>query len=427
MTTKIMICIFLFMFMIIGLALNKYPMGVTSCITIVLLVITGCLDNKTALASFGNSNFLIIVGMFVVGAAFASTSFMLKFQKFIGRITKGNFKLAYLGVLLIGVVLTSVLTSPLVAYSITFPIMNSVCDEFNISRSKVQFPLAVVCISCCAILPFGFAISEAAVFNGLMETYGFSQQFTPMDFTKGRLPMIFVILLWAYFLAMKYTPEKPIVAIEETTGKQMKANLKPWQDVVGCVIFVVTILALIFNAQLKVTAWIIVIASCMLSIICGVITEKDAIKAMPIDIGLMFIGANSMAGALISTGSAKMIGNMISQALGDNPNTLILCIVFFLVPFILTQFMQNQGVMNIFAPICLLTCKAIGADPTGLLVLICAGSLTAFMTPSATGTIPITMAAGGYDLKSLTKMSWVLSLILTIFYISYVYLTFKII
>jgi di/tricarboxylate transporter len=65
-----------------------------------------------------------------------------------------------------------------------------------------------------------------------------------------------------------------------------------------------------------------------------------------------------------------------------------------------------------------------GADPTGLLILITAGSLTAFMSPSATPAIPITMGAGGYDVKSLFTMGWSISLILIPAYIIYVNLVF---
>ena len=93
--------------------------------------------------------------------------------------------------------------------------------------------------------------------------------------------------------------------------------------------------------------------------------------------------------------------------------------IFFIVPFLLTQLMQNAAVMNIFAPICLLTCKAIGANPIGLLVLVTAGALSAFMTPMATGVIPTAMGVGGYDIKSLIKQSWILSILLCITYIIY--------
>lgn len=99
---------------------------------------------------------------------------------------------------------------------------------------------------------------------------------------------------------------------------------------------------------------------------------------------------------------------------------IILHAVFFVVPFLITQFMQNQSVMNVFAPIALSTCSALNADPRGCLVLISAGALTAYMTPSATAAVAMCMSAGGYDIKTLFKMSWLLAIILCICYVAFV-------
>ena len=112
-------------------------------------MITGCTEAKTILNGIGSANTVIIACMIVLASGLGLTSFPHKMTAGIRRLTKGNFKLAYLGVLLIGVVMTSMLTSPMAAYAITFPIMDSVCDEFGVSRSKAQFPLMVICLGCC--------------------------------------------------------------------------------------------------------------------------------------------------------------------------------------------------------------------------------------------------------------------------------------
>ena len=417
-------CIGIFVLMMLSFAWNKFPLGVTAGSALVLLVLTKCLDAASALSNFGSANAIIIAGMFVIGAGLKKLSIIGKVTKFIRKVTGGSFKWSYRGVIVLGILLTSFLTSPGVAYAIVFPILDSICDEFGVSRSKYQFPLAVACIACCAILPFGFAISEAAVFNGLMETYGFTQGFTPMDFTRGRLPIILVIIIWTFFLADKFTPEKPVIPIIDSgkSSGETKA-LTPLQDTLGALIFALTILGLVFNSQLGLPSWLFVVMGGLLYVICGVMTGKEAVGAIAFDLGLMFVGANAMAQALVKTGAADFIGTKVAAMLGTNPSNLMLCIIFFLVPFILTQFMQNQGVMNIFAPICLMICAAIGADPRGCLVLICAGSLTAFMTPSATAAIPMVMGAGGYDVKTLVKMSWLLSIILAIAYIAFISIT----
>lgn len=421
MTVTIMLCVATFVFMMVMLAINKYPMGVTALTSVALLILFKCIEPADALSSFGNANAIIIVGMFVVGAGLRKTSIITRLTHFIRRLTGGNFQLAYKGIILLAAILTSILTSPAVSFAIVFPIMDSICDEFGVSRSKVHFPLCITCLACCAILPFGFAISQAAVFNGLMETYGFTEGFTAVDFTIGRLPVLLIVILWAFFMAQKFTPEEPIVPIVGYEQKRTEeTSLTKSQDILGSIIFAATIIGLIFSSQLGIATWVIVLIGCLLFILFGILTGPEAIKQMPLDIGFLFVGANTMASALVKTGSADLIGEYIAKVLGDDPNIWLLSVIFFLVPFILTQFMQNQSVMNIFAPICLLTCSAIGADPRGLLVLVCAGSLTAFMTPSASPGIPMMMSAGGYDTKSLTKMGWLIAVILTVFYIVYV-------
>ena len=81
--------------------------------------------------------------------------------------------------------------------------------------------------------------------------------------------------------------------------------------------------------------------------------------------------------------------------------------------------MQNQAVINIFAPIVIMTCKAMGANPIGLLVIITAAGLTAYMTPMATSAVPLMMGTGGYDIKSLVKQSWLVSILFAAVYIVY--------
>lgn len=81
--------------------------------------------------------------------------------------------------------------------------------------------------------------------------------------------------------------------------------------------------------------------------------------------------------------------------------------------------MQNQAIINIFTPIVIMTCQAIGGKPTGLIVLITAAGLTAYMTPMATSAVPIMMGAGGYDIKSLVKQSALPSVLFAAIYIGF--------
>lgn len=421
MSAQLITCIILFVVMLLSFLLVKLPLGTIAGTIAVLLVVTGCTEPETLLGSIGNSNTVILACMIVLAAGLGKTSFPEKMTAGIRKVTGGNYKLAYLGILLLSFLLTSMLTSPMAVYAIVFPIMDSVCDEFGVSRSKAQFPLMVVCLACCAILPLGASISQAAVYDGYMQTYGFTQGFTAMDFLKGRWPMIFVVFLWAYFVAPKVTLDAPVVPIATLEAKkQERKPLGKFADIAGVVIFAAVILGFIFNKYVGLPTWLLALAGVLLMIITGTLSKGDAIKAIPVDICLLFVGANTMATALVQTGTADFIGSIISSTIGGTTNTVVLYAVFFIVPFLITQFMQNQSVMNVFAPIALITCSAIGADPRGCLVLITAGSLTAYMTPSATAIVPMCMEAGGYNVKSLFKMGWLLAVLLSVCYVAYV-------
>ena len=77
----------------------------------------------------------------------------------------------------------------------------------------------------------------------------------------------------------------------------------------------------------------------------------------------------------------------------------------------MTQFMQNRATMMIFHPIAIATCASIGGNPIGLMSLIHARCLSAFMTPMATAAIPYMMDYGGYNQSIIFKMSWLPAII----------------
>ena len=77
----------------------------------------------------------------------------------------------------------------------------------------------------------------------------------------------------------------------------------------------------------------------------------------------------------------------------------------------MTQFMSNRGTMLIFHPIAIATCAYIGGNPVGLMILIQAACLSAFMTPMATSAVPYIMECGGYDQTSMIKQGLLYSVI----------------
>lgn len=420
--SQITICILIFAFTIISFALNKIPMAVTSLLGMLLLVFTGCLDAKTALSCVGNANVLVIVGMFVIAAGLNRTQFIDKMSAAIVRISRGSFRRAYLGYLVLAFVLTNFLNSPLTVFAIVFPLCFSTCQEFNISPSKTMYPLAVVAIACCCATPLSSAITNAVKFNGFLESFNYTgYTITPMDFMAARLPGAILTVIWALTLGYKNAPNAPVVPIEvKTKAKGEKKPLSKFSEFMGCAIFFCTVALLITAEWHGIPTWQITTAGAVLTVVCGVLSEKEAIAAMPMNIALMYVGALALANSMSATGAGEAVGQVLATALGGTTNSYVLGGAFFLISFLLTQVMLNASVANIFVPVCILCCQALGANPIGPIILVYSGALSALLSPLATPAIPMCMGAGGYDVRSILKQGWLFSVGLCLFSIFYI-------
>ncbi len=422
MNTQMIICMVIFALTLVSYMLNKIPMWLTAMISMAALYFTGCIDDAGALAGFANNNTILMGTMFIVASGFRRTSMVDAMCNGIMKLTRGSFITAYAGYILLALLVTNFIASPMVVYAIVSPLLAALCDKTGHSRSQYMFPMMVVCVACCGILPLSTAIQQAGQFTGFMETYGFEgQSIRAIDFLIGSWPVLIVVPLWALFVGPKLTPKTPVVPIEtlEKKGGKEAEKLSPVVDKIGIVVFFATIICLVLSTQLGLKTWAVALVGSLLMCLFGVVDSKSALRDIPWDMLMLFVGALALGTALTNTGAGDLIGNALASAVGGTHNSYILGALFFIIPFILTQFMLNRSVSAVFVPICLLTCASLGANPTGLVLLVNAGSLTAFLTPMATPAVPMCMADGGYDLKSLFKSGALITLILPIIYIFY--------
>lgn len=188
----------------------------------------------------------------------------------------------------------------------------------------------------------------------------------------------------------------------------------------GVIIFFGTILLLITKQFHGIDNWKITLAVALLTVFCGVLTEKEAIQAIPVSTSCIYVGCLAMATALTNTGAGDIVGQAASTLLAGTRNGYLIGAVFFIVSFLFTQIMLNKAVYGIFIPIAIMTCQAVGANPIGPILLSFSGAMSSILTPMATPAVPMAMAAGGYDQKSLIKQGWLISVILSVGYIFYV-------
>ena len=416
------LCLGLFVFLIGGYVFAKKlhtTNGVVALCAIILTAWSGLVPAGDVLKNFANQNVLLITGMFIVAAGFNRTQAVNKLSGMVYKIAGGNFTVMLAGYLLVTFLLSNLIPSPVAVFTIMAPMLSATCEEAGVSPSKAIFSMGLVAVGTCNVLPIGTGATTFATQNGYLESYGYTDyQMQLLDPFKGRILSAIVILAYAIFFAPKMAPAEPSIPItgHENSGKGAKKQepLPPLQEFLGYFLFALTTLGLIFSSKLGLANWQIAMTGATLEVVTRVLTPKEATNAVPFMIVLMLIAALSVGGAMVACGLGDLIGEGLAAALGGTKSGYVIGAAFFVIPFLLTQVIQNQSVMNIFVPIVILTCKALGANPVGPLVLLQAACLTAFLTPSATATVPLMMGFGGYDQKDLLKMGWLPSLIICI-------------
>jgi di/tricarboxylate transporter len=418
------ICIIIFILTLISFVFSgeKISIAVLALSSMMAMVLTGCLKAKTALGVFGNSTVILMASMFVVAGGLNRTQMAKKLSSWICRISHGSFTKVLAGYVILVCVLAQFIPSAVVCFSIVYPLAYGVCKEMKISPSKMMFPIAITAIGTVCTLPFSASISFMALFDGFLKAYNYTQyNMTIMDITKGKLPTMIAIILMAIFLIPKFCPDKG-AADEVQPGMAAKEPkpLDPVREVIGSVTFILVLLGLLFSSKLHLANWEITMIGALIITASGVLKKEEIFKSMNLPMLLLVIGSLGMGSALSETGAADVIGNSLAGVITGIHNNYLAGLLIFIVPFILTQFMLNDGVVAIFTPLYIMICKSLGANPIGPIVLCFIACTTAFFSPLATPTVPLAMSVGNYDVKDIAKMSWLPAIIITLITVGWV-------
>ncbi len=176
--------------------------------------------------------------------------------------------------------------------------------------------------------------------------------------------------------------------------------------------------------MIGIDTWVICLCGAVAMVAFGVLSEKEAVDSIRWPMAFLLVGSFAMGGALAQTGAGDVVGDALASITYRLNNRYLIGFVFFIVPFLLTQVMMNSTVIHIFIPIAILACKSMGANPTGIVLLVQSACLSSFMTPMATPAISMCMGAGGYDLKSLIKQSIIPAMILCAVSVSWIMTVF---
>ena len=422
MSAELIACLFIFALTCAGYMTGVWSLATVAMASLAALTLTGCLSASEALGCFSNGTVIMVGAMSVAAAGFGRTRFCARLAAGISRAARGSLTRVLLLYCLLTMLLSQMVQSPVIVFGIAAPLCMATADSMGISRSRLALPLGVVSICTCCTLPVGNGATQAAELNGYisayydkLESFGGSVPaigfFEPM---KARLPMLIFTVFYCAFVMPRFCPDRRTAgpAGSEAANAQ-RPPLPAFSEAAGIVVFFGTAAALMLQASLlrALAVWQICLVGAVLMVLLGVLKPREAGQAIPVSMLLLIIGSLAMAGALSGTGAGDLIGGFIAGLVRKANNSYAVGFLFFFFPFALAQLMSNRGAMLLFFPIACAAANQLGGDPRGLVILIEAGALTAFMTPMPTAAVPYIMEYGGYDQRDLIRGGWLYALI----------------
>lgn len=185
------ICLLICVLTIAGFIWGKWTMATVSLCSMILFIMTGCIEPNAALANFGNTNGIMLMSMFVVAAGFRRTQFVHTVSYSVNRLAQGSIRKIMAAYIIITIILAQFIQSPVVVFGIMSPMLAATCAEINISPSKVMYPLGIAAIATCSAFPLGSGATVFAELNAYLEANGYTEYMVGLtDPMKCRLPLV---------------------------------------------------------------------------------------------------------------------------------------------------------------------------------------------------------------------------------------------
>ena len=406
--SQITITLLFLLFAIVMFMWEKIPLGLTSMIVCVGLVVTGVLEWQTAFAGFIDSNVILFVAMFIVGGALFETGMANKIGGIVTHFAKTERQLIVAIMVIVGVM--SGFLSNTGTAAILIPVVIGIAAKSGYSRSRLSMPLVFAAAmggNLTLIGAPGNMIAQSGM-EGIGLKFGF------FDYAKVGVPILIVGIIYFAFIGYKFLPNKE--GSDEGIFDESKdfSHVPKWKQYLSLVILLLTLVGMIFEEQLGIKLCVIGCIGALALMVTGVISEKDALASIDLKTIFLFGGTLSLAAALEQTGAGELIAEKVIGMLGDNPSPYVLTFVIFMLCCVMTNFMSNTATTALMVPIGISIAQGMGADPSAVLMACVIGGSCAYATPIGMPANTMVVTAGGYTFKDYAKAGVPMILVATV-------------
>ena len=410
--TALEITLIILVVTIIAFATGKVPFSVISSGIILVLIITGIMTPTEAFKGFINTNVIMFVAMFIIGAGLTKTKLIDYAQKMVFRYKENPRMLIFLSCLAAS--LLACITNATATAAIMIPFLIEIANDIGTSRSKLLFP-AMACANIATSMTFLGQGASNMTWNDIMMKGGAPHSLKIWDFTIARIPLLVVAIAYMVFIGHKLMPDIDNNKFDDDIhGKENTKKLSPFKEKLALVIVLATIIFMLFENVIGIKMYLIACIGAVLLVLTGVLSEKEALESVHQPTIFLFAGVLTLSDAIKVTGVGDLVADFMIKLIGGTTNPYLMMAIFFTIPFLLTQVMSNLATLTIFIPLVTSVCLKMGIDPRAAVVGVLTASCISIMTPMAAPCQIMIMEPGGYTFKDYLKCGAPLALILAL-------------
>ena len=404
MTVPMIIALLVTAFMVWLIMTDKVPFGAAPLIACALMVLFGVTDIATAFRGFSNSSIVMLASFMVIIAALQKTRFIAAFKRAILRMaSKGGYK-AYVLIILVVMLGTSLFGTGSTAYYVmVLGLLSTIPSTEALPRSKFLMPAGFACNH--PLIPVNTALQYGYVI-AVLEAGGAAMSVSLPKFAIVNLCLSLGFLIWC-LVAYKFMPVKDVPATTEAAAEAAEEAeaLPQWQEYViyGC--FIAAIIGMVAQSYIGDQGYAVVATAVCVLLLTKIMNFKEICSNLGAPIILMSAGVIGVAEALGVTGLTNLVGETVAGMLGSNINPFVLVFVFCVLTSVLATLTGSTiGTVLVFAPMAVATCVSLGWDPTAAASAIVVSGWCGHFLP-IDGLPAMCMGLGNYTMKEFWKFT----------------------
>ena len=374
------------------------PLSVTAMLLSTGFAITGVLEPTEAFAGFVDSNVLLFMAMFIIGAAIFETGMAKQIGSVVTKFAKTERQLIVAVMLITG--LMSGLLSNTGTAAVLIPVVIGIAQRSGFARGRLLLPLVIAAAMGGNLSLIG-APGNLIAQSGLQ---GVGGSFSFFEYAKIGLPILIVGIIYFAFFGYKFLPDAKPSKSNTIFDEEVDYSTVPaWKRHVSLAVLVLTVAAMVFEKQIGVKLYVSAWLGALLLVVFKVIDEDTAVRSIDMKTILLFVGSLSLAAALQKSGAGETLADTIVSIMGSNPSPMVVMAVMLILSAVLTNFMSNTATTALLVPISILIAQQIGTDPKAVLMATVIGGSFAYATPIGMPANAMVYNIGNYRFNDYVK------------------------